>query len=98
MSNNAEENSSKRKKTDAILEEEKHKKDVYQILEDDDLFEEFEEQGIFRLACWGLTIMRVEWEAEMDEETDKKLWYNFLANWARLGRKTGTTKKWRITS
>jgi hypothetical protein len=37
-----------RKKTEAIIEEEKQKKDLVGILEDDDEFEEFEDNGRHR--------------------------------------------------
>ena len=51
----------KRKMTAGIIEDEKQKKDVYEFLEDDDDFEEFEmgeEAG----------------DVEMQEEHDQKLW------------------------
>ena len=52
----------KRKMTQAILEDEKQKKEVYEFLEDDDDFEEFE------LNNEG------DIDVEMQEEVDKKQW------------------------
>lgn len=51
----------KRKMTAAIIEDEKQKKEVYEFLEEDDDFEEFEDQGD------GM-------DYQMHEEPDKKLW------------------------
>lgn len=52
---------SKRKMTQAIIEEDAKRKDVYDFLEDDDDFEEFEIQGEAE-------------DAVMAESADKKLW------------------------
>ena len=52
----------KRKMTQAILEDEKQKKEVYEFLEDDDDFEEFE------LNNEG------DIDVEMQEEADRKQW------------------------
>jgi len=41
----------KRKMTQGILEEEKDKKQVYEFLEDDDDFEEFEQQSKQLILC-----------------------------------------------
>lgn len=53
---------SKRKMTAAIIEEDKQKKDVYEFLEDDDDFEEFEQDNYDDV------------DVEIPEESDKKLW------------------------
>ena len=48
--------------TAAIIEDEKKKKEIYEFLEDDDDFEEFERpEG-------------AELDVEMQEENDQKLW------------------------
>ena len=60
----------KRKMTAAIIEDEKQRKEVYEFLEDDDDFEEFE------LNPEG------DIDVEMQEETDRKQWYSIIqSNW-----------------
>ena len=54
--------------TQAIIDDESKKKDVYDFLEDDDDFEEFEMEG------QGEEMMV---DTEMQQEADKKLWYTF---------------------
>lgn len=52
----------KRKMTMAIIEDEKQRKEVYEFLEDDDDFEEFEIENEEAM------------DVEMNEEADKKQW------------------------
>ena len=60
-------NDSKRKMTSAIIEDENKKKDVYEFLEDDDDFEEFEIDNDGN----GDDMMI---DAHFNEEADRKLW------------------------
>ena len=62
-------NDSKRKMTSAIIEDESKKKDVYEFLEDDDDFEEFD------IEPEGGEDMVID--AHFNEEADRKLWYFF---------------------
>ncbi len=54
----------KRKMTSAIIEDETKKKDVYQFLEEDDDFEEFEDADADDMMV----------DSELQAEPDKKLW------------------------
>ncbi len=56
----------KRKMTSAIIEDENKKKDVYEFLEDDDDFEEFE------IDADGQEDMMID--THFNEEADRKLW------------------------
>jgi len=58
---------SKRKMTSAIIEDENKKKDVYEFLEDDDDFEEFEIDN----DGHGDDMMI---DAHFNDEADRKLW------------------------
>ena len=58
----AQQDLAKRKMTQAIIEDEKQRKEVYEFLEDDDDFEEFE------LNPDG------EIDVEMQDDTDRKQW------------------------
>eukprot|EP00347_Sterkiella_histriomuscorum_P009963 403339205 len=58
----------KRKMTSAILEDENKKKDVYEFLEDDDDFEEFDIEND------GAADDQMMIEAHFNEDVDRKLW------------------------
>ena len=86
MSNNAknslgvpeakENNNSKRKMTQAILEDQEKEKEVYEFLEDDDDFEEFEndELDYDQILNMGGDAEMKESQGEQVEEIDRKLW------------------------
>lgn len=59
----------KRKMTSAIIEDENKKKDVYEFLEDDDDFEEFE---VDNDGGQGGDEMMID--AHFNEDADRKLW------------------------
>lgn len=51
------------------IEEKKQESEILEILEDDDEFEDFEQNGKLRL------FKRSDWDEEMEEEEDIKQWY-----------------------
>lgn len=59
---------SKRKMTSAIIEDENKKKDVYEFLEDDDDFEEFE------IEHEGAGDDQMMIDAHFNDDADRKLW------------------------
>ena len=65
--------SSKRKMTQAILEDQEKEKEVYEFLEDDDDFEEFENDEVDYTDVMGDVEMD-DGDKKKDEERDRKLW------------------------
>ena len=65
--------SSKRKMTQAILDDQEKEKEVYEFLEDDDDFEEFENDEVDYTDVMGDVEMD-DGDKKKDEERDRKLW------------------------
>ena len=67
--------SSKRKMTQAILEDQEKEKEVYEFLEDDDDFEEFENDEVDYTDLMGDVEMdNGNGDKKKDEDFDRKLW------------------------
>ena len=66
------------------------KKEILEILEDDDEFEEFEREGLF---CWIKSYIFLDWDEEMEDLEDSKQWYDDLNTWLIYsGKRTGMMK------
>ena len=69
-------NASKRKMTQAIIEDQEKEKEVYEFLEDDDDFEEFENDEVDydQLLRQGGDVEMSDANLKESEEVDRKLW------------------------
>ena len=65
---------SKRKMTQAILEDQEKEKEVYEFLEDDDDFEEFENDEVDYTDLLGDDVEMDTGDQKKGEDFDRKLW------------------------
>ena len=65
---------SKRKMTQAILEDQEKEKEVYEFLEDDDDFEEFENDEVDYNDLLGADVEMDTGDQKKGEDFDRKLW------------------------